>query len=405
VPETSKCAAHSVALSLLLSPGLLIIDHIHFQYNGFMYGLILLSILLARSPPTHLLSAMLFASVLCIKHIYLYLAPAYFVYFLRNYCMGPNLSSRHLIRHIRFKNCFKLSAAVLTIFGASFGPFAYWGQLPQLGARLFPFSRGLCHAYWAPNVWALYSLVDRTLIFFAPRLGFHVQTAAINSVTRGLIGDTAFAVLPEISPRLTFLLTVIFQLLPLMKLFARPSFENFIGAVTFCAYASFLFGWHVHEKAILLVIFPFRFVSPVFDLDYRLSYLTNCANSLLALKDYRHFATFCPLVVAGHFSLFPLLFTAPELPIKIVYTSMWLVVFLVTFEKLVTVSSTGPGWFLSWASTFFIMLSIPLITYTSFIHGIFFRDKYEFLPLLLISSYSAVGIVASWIGFFWLYFV
>jgi alpha-1,3-glucosyltransferase len=177
--------------------------------------------------------------------------------------MGPNLSSRHLIRHIRFKNCFKLSAAVLTIFGASFGPFAYWGQLPQLGARLFPFSRGLCHAYWAPNVWALYSLVDRTLIFFAPRLGFHVQTAAINSVTRGLIGDTAFAVLPEISPRLTFLLTVIFQLLPLMKLFARPSFENFIGAVTLCAYASFLFGWHVHEKAILLVIFPFRFVSPV----------------------------------------------------------------------------------------------------------------------------------------------
>lgn len=158
----SKVTAHAAALSVLSSPGLLIIDHVHFQYNGFLYGILVLSMVLARNKSTLLLSGLLFAALLCLKHIYLYLAPAYFVYLLRAYCLGQRSSFPYF--NIQFFNCVKLGVGIITVFTAAFGPFALWGQLEQVISRLFPFSRGLCHAYWAPNVWALYSFVDRLLI-------------------------------------------------------------------------------------------------------------------------------------------------------------------------------------------------------------------------------------------------
>lgn len=159
-PTSQKTVSHAAALSVLLSPGLLIIDHIHFQYNGFLYGLLILSLVLARRESTLLLSGVLFAVLLCLKHIYLYLAPAYFVYLLRVYCLG-----RKSIFDIRLFNAIKLGVSIITIFAVAFGPFVYMGQMPQLLSRLFPFSRGLCHAYWAPNVWAMYSWTDRVLIY------------------------------------------------------------------------------------------------------------------------------------------------------------------------------------------------------------------------------------------------
>lgn len=157
-PMGQKRQAHAAALSILLSPGLLIIDHIHFQYNGFLYGILILSLVLARQKSTLLGSGLLFAALLCLKHIYLYLAPAYFVYLLRSYCLGPKS-----IFHIKWRNCVKLGLGIAALAGAAFGPFVH--DMPQLMSRLFPFSRGLCHAYWAPNVWAMYSFVDRVLIF------------------------------------------------------------------------------------------------------------------------------------------------------------------------------------------------------------------------------------------------
>ena len=372
-PSATRRQAHVVALSILLSPGLLIIDHIHFQYNGFLYGILILSITLARKESTMLYSGILFALLLCMKHIYLYLAPAYFVYLLRVFCL-----KRDNVFRPQFANIAMLGSSLAVVFGAVFWTFYEWGQLEQLKTRLFPFSRGLCHAYWAPNIWALYSFADRILIMGAPYLELDVDKNAITSVTRGLVGDSSFAVLPNITPQQCFGLTLAFQLVALTKLWMKPTWDTFVGALTLCGFASFLVGWHVHEKAILLVLIPF---------------------SLLALKDRSYLASFRPLAVAGHVSLFPLLFTAAEFPIKVAYTLTWLITFLYTFDRLAPAPAVKRRFLLDRFTVLYIAIAIPLITYCSLLHGLVFGERYEFLPLMFVSSYSAVGVVASWIGF------
>lgn len=202
-------------------------------------------------------------------------------------------------------------------------------------------------------------------------------------MTRGLVGDTAFAVLPEITPKLCFALTVLFQVIPLLKLFSRPSWDGFVGAVTLCGYASFLFGWHVHEKAILLVLIPF---------------------SLIALKDRRHLSAFRPLAVSGHVSLFPLLFTPAEFPIKTVYTIFWLVLFLVIFDRLAPASQRPRFFLFDRLTIIYIAVSIPLIVYCSLLHQAIWGRRYEFLPLMFMSAYSALGVLVSWVGFMFVYF-
>ncbi len=55
-----------------------------------------------------------------------------------------------------------LGMTVMTVFALTWLPF--YGHWQQIISRLFPFKRGLVHAYWAANVWALYAFLDRLLI-------------------------------------------------------------------------------------------------------------------------------------------------------------------------------------------------------------------------------------------------
>lgn len=49
--------------------------------------------------------------------------------------------------------------------------------LAQVLRRLFPFGRGLCHAYWAANVWALYAGIDKAMCIAAKLLGMPLDVS------------------------------------------------------------------------------------------------------------------------------------------------------------------------------------------------------------------------------------
>ncbi|ORX52839.1 glycosyltransferase family 57 protein [Hesseltinella vesiculosa] len=352
--------------SVFLHPGLWIVDHIHFQYNGLLYGILVHSLVEARKQ-RYLTCAALFATLLNFKHIYLYIAPAYFVYLLGAYCFIDGTSKFSVARFSA------TGAVVIAVFALSLAPIIYTGQVPDLVSRLFPFTRGLCHAYWAPNIWALYAGLDRVLIIGAKKLGWAYDVAAVASMTRGYVGDTVFAVLPTVEAFHTLIITVLVQMLVLQVMWRKPTFDNFISSLTLCGFASYMFGWHVHEKAIMIVLVPYSF---------------------MAAKSKFHLRVFTILSSAGIVSLFPLLFQIQETPIKVLLTSMW---YMTLFPGLCYCLQTKLRELLSLMECLYIMGLLLVGIFVTSGHHLIFGDQYEFLPLMLTSVYCAVGVVYGWV--------
>lgn len=375
-----------------LNPGILFVDHVHFQYNAFLTGIQMLSIAALVRFKRELLGAVAFAALLNFKHIYLYSAPAYFVYLLRHYCQRPNGSS------FAFAKFVKLAGSVIAVFALSLGPFA--SQLPQVLTRLFPFKRGLTHAYWAPNFWAIYSACDRAALQalkFWPLMSKQA-TPQHASLTRGIIGNVSFAVLPEVKPIATLVLTVAAMLPCLFWLWKKPTPLLFKYAVVLTCFSSYMFGWHVHEKAILLVVIPFSSLLSDFSLEstneddgsdssVSSSELEQKFGEMDAIDHMK--ATFQPLCVAAYYSLFPLLFKMQEEPIRLLVLIIYCAL---AFPYLRPVSRH------------------PLVNYRSLyvlgfipLHGVvnyllpYYKPSLPFLGLLLVSLYCSLGITYAYI--------
>eukprot|EP00058_Branchiostoma_floridae_P025805 XP_002611295.1 hypothetical protein BRAFLDRAFT_210949 [Branchiostoma floridae] len=369
-----------LAVLLLWNFGLLIVDHIHFQYNGFLTGLKLLSIarILQRR---HLEGAFWFSLLLNFKHIYLYIAPAYFIYLLRAHCFTrSNRDGRVQWTSLSLLNLFGLGVVVLEVFAISFGPFIAMGQLGQVLSRLFPVKRGLVHAYWAPNFWALYNIADKAATAVAVRAKLlSPDDITQATMTGGLVQEYTHNALPTISPLVTVILTLAAMMPALVHLWRRPCTpRDFLRCLVLCAFASFLFGYHVHEKAIILIIIPL---------------------SLLAVESRQDGQVFLLLSTCGHLSLFPLLFTQAETPSKVCLMLMFSLFAFMALGSLHGRPYCLP--LLSPVETAYIIGLVLLQLYCSLgHHALGLTTRLPFLPLMLTSVYCALGVMGSWLKFY-----
>nr|XP_014354061.1 PREDICTED: probable dolichyl pyrophosphate Glc1Man9GlcNAc2 alpha-1,3-glucosyltransferase [Latimeria chalumnae] len=251
----------------------------------------------------------------------------------------------------------------------------FQGQLPQVFSRLFPFKRGLCHAYWAPNFWAFYNIVDKAVSIIGLRFKWlDIEKVPRASMTGGLVQEFQHTVLPSISPLATLICTLVSILPAVFCLWLRPRGpRGFLQCLILCALGSFVFGWHVHEKAILIAILP-------------------C--SLLAVNSAKDAGIYLILSTTGHFSLFPLLFTLPELPIKVF---LMLLFTIYSFSSLYALFRKE-GKLLSWLEALYLIGLVPLEFFCEIVYPLtHWQTTLPFIPLLLSSVYCALGIMYSWI--------
>ncbi|OTF70792.1 dolichyl pyrophosphate Glc1Man9GlcNAc2 [Euroglyphus maynei] len=417
----------------LFNIGHLIVDHVHFQYNGFLNGILLISMANICNQQIYW-GSFWFAILLNFKHIYLYMAPAYFIHLFVEYCLVRD-SRGSITREIRFNILLRLAAIVIAVFTVSFLPFIINGQFHNLMDRLFPFQRGLSHAYWAPNFWAIYNGYDLLMA------RFYRTTDRRSPYTSGLVQQSEHLILPTITPAITLTLivlitTIIFaayvrqqQNINRTKTSSRN--ENratyapeirFLHLILLSGLTFFEFGYHVHEKSILLIVpslIPLIFVN----IDYAQIFLI--------------------LSIAGYYSLFPLLYKEAEAMLKVLLMAIHL---LLSFGTLNSRYRIVKRWIIEKYTTHdsddsdddenevmreiqdefrenppFSFLKLPLLNVLEsiyilgfiIIHSVYTFGPYvlpdaferlQFLPLLLISIYCSAGVLYCYNWLFTMFF-
>jgi alpha-1,3-glucosyltransferase len=169
----------------------------------------------------------------------------------------------------------------------------------QVLSRLFPFARGLCHAYWAPNAWALYSFTDKIAAAATAAAGLRQPSATpAANMAGGVVGVSSYVLLPNIGAGSCAALTLLAILPCLMALWKAPKAQAgpmFAAAAAYANLCGFMFGYHVHEKAAITVLLPMV---------------------LTAVRDAAWGQHFVVLSSSAHVGIFPLLFGVQEVPVR-----------------------------------------------------------------------------------------
>mmetsp|Transcript_16870 Transcript_16870/g.37962 ORF Transcript_16870/g.37962 Transcript_16870/m.37962 type:complete len:195 (+) Transcript_16870:719-1303(+) len=142
-----------------------------------------------------------------LQHLYIPLGPLYFNYFLFQYCYNDGARKERKFSWFRFLGlAFFTLISLLLPFVPFLQPPGDIKQLSQIFRRLFPFARGLCHDYWAGNIWALYLGMNK-VIFFVSKLRIVQHVPLVRSFIP--------IELPSVSPSTTAVLLLL-SLLPAM---------------------------------------------------------------------------------------------------------------------------------------------------------------------------------------------
>lgn len=405
--RSSRRVRNLATFLVLFHPGLLIVDHMHFQYNGFLLGLLLISMTLATYG-NDVLATVAFSLTLCFKHLFLYVAPAFGCYYLGVlYVVGG-------WRRVRLFA--SLSVAAGCVLAVAFGPVVYYGTGEQVVARLFPLQRGLIHAYWAPNAWALYAAVDKVLgIVWS--LGGDVDGARSQAaLTGGLVQVARFRVLPQVESGTTAVVTLVAMMPALVGLLRRPLAGTLWPAVVYCSLCSFMFGYHVHEKAILMTLVPMAVAVAKGEGVGGTSAGTGTgrgtgtgtngdvkndgdgddgddADDERGRVLQRRRGRYLFLSLVGTFSLFPLLTGVEEYLPKVGMFVGYAVVAGVVLRG--SFSSGG----MTRAERLFCTVGVAAVeVYATFLHRKVFGEAWPFVPLMLVSCYCALGIAWVWLA-------
>ena len=200
-----------------------------------------------------------------------------------------------------------------------------------------------------------------------------VPVSAAASMTGGLVQDTEHVLLPAVRPAATFAVTAAAMAPALVGLWRRPAdAAALLRALLQCALCSFLFGWHVHEKAVLLAAVPL---------------------AVLALRSGPEARLYQLLSVTAHVSLGPLLFRGREAPARLLLTALH-----AGYAALALPSAGGPP---SRAQSGYLAGLAAVALYDVVGHGALGLDgRWPFLPLLLTSLYCALGVVYCWLSLY-----
>ncbi|KAK1452353.1 ALG8 glycosyltransferase family ALG6 [Colletotrichum melonis] len=243
-------------VAILMQPATILIDHVHFQYNTVMLGLVLAS-MSSMLAGRYLWSAVFFVAALGFKQMALYYAFSVFAFLLGS-CVFPLKPGRFIGIALVTVAAFALLLLPLvlgTLYDAHRGIDArpdYEGPPPAL--PLFPWLTDVLdtNAIYYPVVEQLVQMVHR--IFPFARGLFEDKVANFWCAANVVIKLRNYP--PELLQRGALVATLASIIPPNLILFFRPRKSLLPLAFATTGWGFFLFSYQVHEKSALLPLMP-----------------------------------------------------------------------------------------------------------------------------------------------------